>query len=60
MVNIKNDKGLKKAVVIDMNGRKVMESTSKTIDVSRLTTGQYVIKITFDDGKTDTQKLIKQ
>lgn len=60
MVNIKNDKGLKKAEVIDMNGRKVMESTSKTIDVSRLTTGQYVIKITFDDGKTDTQKLIKQ
>lgn len=60
MVNIKNDKGLKKAEVIDMNGRKVMESTSKTIDVSRLTTGHYVIKITFDDGKTDTQKLIKQ
>jgi hypothetical protein len=36
MVNIKNDK-IKKAEVIDMNGRKVMESTSKTIDVSRLT-----------------------
>jgi len=60
VVNIKNDKGLKKAEIIDMTGKKVMESASKTIDVSNLTTGQYIIKMTFENGSTDTQKLIKK
>ncbi|GGG45275.1 GEVED domain-containing protein [Epilithonimonas arachidiradicis] len=59
-VTIRNEADLKKAEVIDMNGRKVMESTSKTIDVSQLATGQYIIKMTFDNGNIDTQKLIKK
>ena len=60
VVNIKDDKALTKAEILDMTGRKVMESDSKTIDVSKLTTGQYIIKMTFENGSTDTQKLIKK
>ncbi|PZU91352.1 MAG: hypothetical protein DI529_00750 [Chryseobacterium sp.] len=60
IVIIKNESNLKKAEVIDMSGRKVLESASKTIDVSKLATGQYVIKMTFENGKNDTQKLIKK
>lgn len=60
ILNIKNEKDLTKAEIIDMTGKKVMESASKTIDVSNLTTGQYIIKMTFEEGSTDTQKLIKK
>jgi len=59
-VNIKNESNLKMAEIFDMNGRKVMESVTKTIDVSKLTTGQYIIRMTFDNGSQDTQKLIKK
>jgi len=59
-VNIKNESNLKMAEIFDMNGRKVMESATKTIDVSKLTTGQYIIRMTFDNGSQDTQKLIKK
>jgi len=60
MVTIKNESELTKAEIIDINGRKIMESASKTIDVSNLKTGQYIIKMSFKNGTTDTQKLIKQ
>lgn len=60
VVNIKNVAGLTKAEVIDLNGRKVLEADSKTVDVSRLPVGQYIIKMKFDNGSTDTQKLIKK
>lgn len=59
-VTIKNELNLVKAEVTDMNGRKVLEANSKTIDVSNLSTGQYFIKMTFENGTIDTQKLIKQ
>ncbi|WP_312769122.1 T9SS type A sorting domain-containing protein [Epilithonimonas sp.] len=60
IVTIKNESELTKAEIIDMNGRKVLDSNSKTIDVSNLSTGQYIIKMSFKNGMTDTQKLIKQ
>ena len=60
VVNIKNESELTKAEIIDMNGRKIIESASKTIDVSNLASGQYLIKMSFKNGTTDTQKLIKQ
>ncbi|SHK26595.1 T9SS type A sorting domain-containing protein [Epilithonimonas mollis] len=60
VVTVKNDSKLINAEVFDMNGRKVLETDSKQIDVSNLTAGQYVIKMTFVDGKIDSQKLIKQ
>lgn len=59
-VTIKNEAELAKAEVIDMNGRKIMESESKTIDVSKLSSGQYIIRMKFEDGSVDTQKLIKK
>ncbi|UQB69327.1 GEVED domain-containing protein [Epilithonimonas zeae] len=59
-VNIKNESNLKTAEIFDINGRKIMESAAKTIDVSKLTTGQYIIRMTFDNGSQDTQKLIKK
>ncbi len=59
-VNIKNSAELTKAEVVDMTGRKVLESASKTIDVSQLPTGQYIIKMSFDNGSVETQKLIKK
>ena len=60
MVTIKNNSDLIMAELFDMNGRKILSSSSKSIDISKLSSGQYLIKSTFKDGSTDTQKLIKQ
>ncbi|WP_374465632.1 T9SS type A sorting domain-containing protein [Chryseobacterium sp.] len=60
IVKIKNESVLLKAEILDMNGRKVLETASETIDVSALSTGVYMIRMTFGNGKTETQQLIRK
>jgi len=60
IVTIKNNSDLMIAEIFDMNGRMILSSSSKQIDISKLSTGQYLIRSTFKNGSTDTQKLIKQ
>ncbi|RZJ39051.1 MAG: T9SS type A sorting domain-containing protein, partial [Chryseobacterium sp.] len=60
MVKIKTDSDLMTAEIFDMNGRIILSSSSKQIDISKISTGQYLIKSTFKDGSSDTQKLIKE
>ncbi len=57
---IQNEVQLLKAEILDLNGRKVLESTARTIDVSHLAKGVYLVRMTFKNGQTDVQKLIKQ
>ena len=51
---------LKKAEIYTLLGKKVLESTSKEINTSYLAQGMYLLKIETTDGKTATQKIIKQ
>lgn len=59
-VTVKSDLKLKKAEIFDLSGRKIMESATKEINLSRISTGQYLIKMTFENGTSNTQKLIKK
>lgn len=63
VLNLNATYGFENAIytVFDMNGRRVMNSRfdSNTIDVSELSTGNYILRI-MNDGVMKSQKFIKQ
>lgn len=63
LLNLNSNYGFQNAVysVFDMTGRRVLNSklSSNTIDVSELSTGNYILRI-IDNGIIKTQKFIKQ
>jgi len=63
MITISSSIALNNAVytIYDITGKQVLNANlnSNTINVSKLSTGIYVLKITVD-GKNKTQKLIKE
>lgn len=58
ILNIKTEGNIE-AEIYDMNGRKVLSSLSKNIDVQKLQTGIYSIKVTSDNTSTSL-KFIKK
>ncbi|WP_299889082.1 T9SS type A sorting domain-containing protein [uncultured Lacinutrix sp.] len=59
-LNIETSSVLKQITIYSVLGTKVLESTSKTIDVSNLKEGMYLIKIENEVGSIDTKRFIKQ
>ncbi|MPS72321.1 MAG: T9SS type A sorting domain-containing protein [Chryseobacterium sp.] len=59
-ITLKNSLVMTKAEIFDANGRLLLESAATQIDVSELASGVYFIKMTYQNGNTETQKLIKQ
>jgi len=60
VLNIKMTNHLKQATIYSVLGRKVLETTSKTIQTSNLKAGLYLIKIEDENGNVSTQKFIKK
>ena len=48
------------AELFDLRGRKVKETTQKQIDLSDITSGSFILKVTTDNDKTKSFKIIKQ
>ncbi|WP_410493417.1 T9SS type A sorting domain-containing protein [Chryseobacterium sp. 7] len=59
-VNIKTDKKIKSASVIDLSGKILRTNDSGNTDISSLPKGDYLLKVDFTDGTFTTKKLIKQ
>jgi|GEM_PF-269682 len=59
-VNIESKEGVRSAEIYSLAGQKILSSNSPKIDVSHLNTGIYLMKILLENGKTETQKLIKK
>lgn len=59
-IKINTENALKSVEVLSITGQKLSETKENTVDVSRLTKGNYFIKITFENGKTTTKKFIKK
>ncbi|MGE8555079.1 MAG: choice-of-anchor J domain-containing protein [Chryseobacterium jejuense] len=59
-VNIKTDKKVKSASVIDMSGKTLNKTESGNTDISALPKGTYLMKVEFADGTSTTEKIIKQ
>ncbi|MFT3794762.1 VPS10 domain-containing protein [Flavobacterium sp.] len=55
-----NGAEIQSAQVYSITGQKVLESQSKSLDVSGLSNGIYMVKVSTTSGKTYTQKLVKE
>ena len=63
VLNIKSQKEVKSVEVFNLTEQKVVLSTkvlNGQINVSSLTTGTYVFRVTMEDGKVETFKIIKK
>lgn len=59
ILNIKTQGTVKLVEIFNTSGAKVKEEKSTTIDMKKLPTGIYMVKITDSEGKTNTKKIIK-
>ena len=48
------------AELFDLRGRKVKVTNQKQIDLSDITSGSFILKVTTDNNKTKSFKIIKQ
>jgi len=55
-----DSKDLRSAVLYDMNGKKILESNKKEINVSQLPKGVYVLRIVTSDNSMVSKKIIKK
>lgn len=60
VLNIKMTSSLKQATIYSVLGRKVLETTSKTIQTSNLKTGLYLIKIEDENGNVSTKRFMRK
>ncbi|SMC37514.1 peptide-N-glycosidase F-related protein [Moheibacter sediminis] len=59
-VNIDSKSPIKNVVVFNQEGKKIIESKSSKIDLKKYPTGIYVVAVTLENGKTVTNKIVKQ
>lgn len=60
VLNIESDTFIKQIRILDVLGKEILTTTSKTIDVSRLNQGMYLIEIEGDNHQTIIKRFIKQ
>lgn len=51
---------IKTVQLINFNGQKILESNNTTIDISKLQSGNYLVSVQLENGKTFTKKIIKK
>jgi hypothetical protein len=59
-ININSSAIVGKVLIYNIDGKKLQEGTSSKVDLSKLPSGSYLLKIEFADGRSETQKVIKQ
>ncbi|WP_374444948.1 peptide-N-glycosidase F-related protein [Epilithonimonas sp.] len=59
-INISSTAKVSRVSVYNADGKLLLENNSSRINFSGLQTGNYLMKIDFADGKSETQKVIKQ
>lgn len=60
IINIETKNLIKDIEIISAEGKTLLHSKEKTINISRLNKGMYFVKITDSHGNTATQKIIKK
>ena len=58
-VTISASSSLKSITIIDLMGNEVLKTQSKTIDVSNLSIGIYMLNVQFENNQIVSKKLIK-
>ena len=60
ILNIKAIENIKSVEIFNFSGGKVKETNSSKIDMSQLSTGSYIVRITDEKGNISIQKIIKK
>ena len=59
MINIKSEKEFESVTIYSINGRTVLNTSNKKVDVSELKSGSYFLILTTKNGTTYTKKWVK-
>ncbi len=59
-VNVVSKEEINSVEIYSLTGQKILSSSSNKVSVSHLNNGIYLVKIQLQNGKTETQKLIKK
>lgn len=60
ILNFNSKSEIQNISVFDLSGRKISEFNSNQINISSLSKGIYLVKISTKDGKTTTRKVVKK
>ena len=63
ILNIKSDKEIESVSVFDISGQKIIsdaKANKQQLNVSRLTSGTYLLNIKYQTGETETIKILKE
>ncbi len=58
-IHLASKLAIEKVEIYSMTGQKLITSNAKSIPISQLNKGIYIVKIQLENGKTETHKLIK-
>lgn len=59
-ITIQTQLEIRNIIVLDLQGKKLIKSTSKQVDLSKLSSGIYLINVTLVDNKNWRKKIIKK
>lgn len=59
-INIDSQSEVEKVIVYSIDGKKVKEAKNSRINISTLPKGNYIMVLTLKNGKTVTEKIVKQ
>ncbi|MFY8097697.1 MAG: T9SS type A sorting domain-containing protein, partial [Flavobacterium sp.] len=60
ILNINVDNAIKSVEIYNIQGQKVLNSTSNEVDMSSLNSGIYLVKITDENNSIATKKVVKR
>lgn len=59
-INIKSDKKISQITFVDLSGKMVKQTKENLVDVQSLAQGIYIANIKFEDGSSESKKIIKK
>ncbi|MEO8234575.1 MAG: LamG-like jellyroll fold domain-containing protein [Flavobacterium sp.] len=59
IINVSSTKSIDTMEIFSLDGRKIKSVTAKTIDISELSTGMYLLQVKTTEGKIGIKKIIK-
>jgi len=59
IVNLQTDLDISKVYILDLQGKQLQKTTSKEVDLSKLSSGIYLIKVKLKNNEIWTSKVIK-
>ena len=59
-INVKSDKKISQVTIVDLSGKMVKQTKENLVDLQSLAQGIYIANIKFEDGSSESKKIIKK